>query len=184
MKYLRLITRSAVGLALTGMLLPAHLASAQAPAARPLATESAPAAAPTAPEISDIALAAGGEFSGQVVDTAGRPQAASAVMLLQQQHVVATTTTNQDGRFSIRGLQGGMYQVVSGENMKNYRLWAADTAPPTAQKSAMLVSSSQVVRGQSGWKRWVFNPWVLAVGVATAIAVPIALSNRSKASSS
>lgn len=135
-------------------------------------------------DIADVALTSGGVFSGQVVDAQGQPQAGSNVVVSQQQQVVATTTTDQNGQFSIRGLQGGVYQVASGQGMKLYRLWAPDTAPPGARQSALVVTGDQVVRGQGGLRYWLTNPWVLAVGVAAAIAVPIALSNREKASTS
>jgi hypothetical protein len=191
MKCFRLLTRTAVGLALAGLVVPEQLVRAAGPAAAVM-TERLPAApqavpvAPAAPTIGDVALASGGVFAGQVVDAEGRPQADTVVAVFQQQQVVATVLADQQGQFSIRGLQGGMYQVTAGSKMTNYRLWAADTAPPTAQRSALLVSGQDVVRGQgsSRLRYWLTNPWVLAVGVATAIAVPIALSNRSKASSS
>ena len=191
MKCFRLLTRTAVGLALAGLVVPEQLVRAAGPAA-PVMTERLPAApqaapvAPAAPTIGDVALASGGVFAGQVVDAEGRPQAGTVVAVFQQQQVVATVLADQQGQFSIRGMQGGMYQVTAGSKMTNYRLWAADTAPPTAQRSALLISGQDVVRGQgsSRLRYWLTNPWVLAVGVATAIAVPIALSNRSKASSS
>ena len=188
MKRLRLVTRAAVGLALVGMLLPQCAVLAQAP--RPLVQQPSgvnagqPAPTQAVADIGDVALAAGGVFTGQVVDAQGIPQAGVPLVIGQQQRFVATATTDAQGRFSIHGLQGGIYQVTAGENMKNLRLWAADTAPPSAQKSAMLVSGSQVVRGQGIARRILTNPWVLAVGVAAAIAIPIALSNRSKESTS
>ena len=193
MKSFRLLTRTAVGLALAGLVVPEPLVRAAGPAV-PAMTERLPAApqaapfAPAAPTISDVALASGGVFAGQVVDAEGRPQAGTVVAVSQQQQVLATVLADQKGQFSIRGLQGGMYQVTVGSKMANYRLWAADTAPPNAQRSALLIADQgqDVVRGQgpSRLRYWLTNPWVLAVGVATAIAVPIALSNRSKASSS
>ena len=187
MKRIHWMTRAAVGLALIGTLVPEHHALAQGPGQRPVAsapTESAPAAASPVMEITDVALTAGGGFSGQVVDAQGRPQAEMSVMLRQQQRIVATATTDQQGQFSMHGLQGGMYQVVAGQGMNNFRLWASDTAPPGARQSALLVSSDQIVRGQGGLRYWLTNPWILAIAITAAVAVPIALSNRSKASTS
>ena len=184
MKRIRWMTRTAVILALIGLLVPEHQALAQGPAQRP--AQAVPAAAEASPvmDITDVALTAGGGFSGQVVDAQGRPQAGTSVMICRQQQVVATTTTDQTGQFSVHGLQGGMYQVVAGQGMKNFRLWAAGTAPPAARQSALVVSSEQVVRGQGGLRYWLTNPWVLSIAVATAIAVPIALSNREKSPAS
>jgi hypothetical protein len=48
----------------------------------------------------------------------------------------------------------------------------------------LLVTGDQIVRGQGGLRYWLTNPWVLSIAVAAAIAVPIALSNRSKSSAS
>jgi Carboxypeptidase regulatory-like domain len=175
----RILRRAAVGIAALGLFAPPRLSSAAEPQAPERPTASAPATA-----IMDVALAAGGVFSGQLVDPQGRPQSGSSVELLQQQQTVATTTTDQDGRFSIPGLQGGMYQVVAGQEMRLYRLWAPDTAPPGARQSVMLVAAGQVVRGQRGWRYWLTNPWVISGAVAAAIAVPIALANRDKVTTS
>jgi hypothetical protein len=74
--------------------------------------------------------------------------------------------------------------------MKSFRLWAADTAPPGAQRSALLVADGQSVLGQgapSGFgelRRWVTNPWVISIAVAAAIAIPIAVATRDKVSTS
>jgi hypothetical protein len=184
MKRIRWMTRAAVGLALIGSLVPEHHALAQGPGQRLAQAEPAPAAASPMPDVTDVALTAGGEFSGQVVDAQGRPQAGTNVMVCKQQQVVATTTTDQQGQFSMRGLQGGMYQVVAGQGMQSFRLWAPGTAPPAARQSALVVASDQVVRGQGGWRYWLTNPWVLSAAIAAAIAVPIALSNREKSSAS
>ena len=59
---------------------------------------------------------------------------------------MATATTDQEGQFSISGLQGGMYQVVVGQEMKFYRMWAPDTAPPGARQSVPLVAGGQSAR--------------------------------------
>jgi hypothetical protein len=184
MKRFRCLTRTAVGLALFGLLAPERPLLAQTPAQHSAPTESAPAAASPAMDITDVALTAGGGFCGQVVDAQGRPQAATQVLVCRQQQVMATTTTDQNGQFSLHGLQGGIYQIFAGQGMKNFRLWAPGTAPPAARQSALLVAGDQVVRGQGGLRYWLTNPWVLAIGVATAIAVPIALSNRAKAQTS
>jgi hypothetical protein len=157
---------------------------AQAPVQNAVQAEPAPAAASPVLDVIDVALTAGGEFSGQVVDAQGRPQAGTSVMVCRQQQVVATTSTDEHGQFSLRGLQGGMYQVVAGQGMQSFRLWAPGTAPPAARQSALLIASDQVVRGQGGLRYWLTNPWVLSAAIAAAIAVPIALSNREKSSAS
>jgi hypothetical protein len=185
----RILQRAAVGIAALGLLAPPTLVSAggpstnERPAAELPATELREEVAPAA-AVSDVALAPGGVFSGQVVDAQGQPQAGSSVKVCQQQQVVATATTDPQGEFSIRGLQGGMYQVVTGQGMQSFRLWAPETAPPGARQSALLVAGGETLRGQSDLRRWLTNPWVLSIGVATAIIVPIALSIRDQTSSS
>ena len=58
-----------------------------------------------------------------------------------------------------------------------------NTAPPAAQSAALLVSGSDVVRGQNGGLvYWLTNPWVLAGLIAAAIAIPIALNNHGSSS--
>ena len=184
MKRVHWIPRTAIGLALLGSLVPEYRALAQGPRQRPTATEAAPVATNPAMDIGDVALTAGGVFSGQVVDAQGRPQADLNVTVCSEKQVVATATTDHDGQFSIRGLQGGLYQVAVDQATKYYRLWAPETAPPAARQSALLVTGGRVVRGQGGLRYWLTNPWVLAVGIAAAIAVPIALSNREKPNTS
>ena len=171
----RILRRAAVGVAALGLLAP----PTQLSAAEPPATERPMPTAAVA-VISDVALTSGGVFSGQVVDAQGQPQAGSSVRVCQQQQVVAAATTDQHGQFSIRGLQGGVYQVVAGQEINLYRMWAPDTAPPGARQSVLLVTAGQVVRGQGRLRYWLTSPWVLSIGLAAAIAVPIALSNREK----
>ena len=95
-------------------------------------------------DMTDVALTSGGVFSGQVVDVQGRPQAGSTVAVSQTQQVVATATTDANGQFSIRGLQGGMYQVVAGQGMKLLSL--AGTRHGSARCSAIGAPGQQAAR--------------------------------------
>jgi len=183
MKRSHWMTRTAVCLALIGSLVPERRVLAQAPQ-RPMQADSAPVAVSPVTDVTDVALTEGGGFSGQVVDGQGRPQAGTSVLVCQQHQVVGTTTTDQQGQFSLGGLHGGVYQVVAGQGMKNVRLWAPGTAPPAARQSALVVAGGEVVRGQGGLRYWLTNPWVLALAITAAIAVPIALSNREKSAAS
>ncbi len=70
----------------------------------------------------------------------------------QQQQVVATATTDQDGRFSIRGLQGGMYQVVAGPRDEILSLVGSrHGSARQLGNPRLLVAGGLVVRGQRGW---------------------------------
>jgi len=135
------------------------------------------------PTVIDVALQQGGTFQGQVLDSQGLPLANTKVSLVQNEVEVASTVTDADGRFSASGLRGGIFVVIAGQGAGVYRLWAANTAPPTAQASALVVSNGEIVRGEDGSiVYWLTNPWVLAAIVATAIALPIALSNHGSSS--
>jgi len=177
----RWLTATAVCLSCLGMLLPQTVLAADAPQPDgPLPS----AVSPPMPAVNDVALQAGGALVGQVVDQQGVPLAHTPVLVRQNDQEVASTITDDNGRFEVSGLRGGLYQVVAGQGVGIYRLWAANTAPPTAQASAMVVSGNDVVRGQDGGLLyWLTNPWVLAGIIAAAIAIPIAVSNHNRSSS-
>ena len=142
---------------------------------------SAFAAAPAIgqPTVRDLALGDGGTLSGQVVDTAGQPQAGSAVTVWHNETQVAATKADSNGTFHVAGLRSGVHQVAAGQGVQMYRFWAPDTAPPAASAEAMVVADQNVARGNNGggFVKFVTNPWVLAGVVAAAIAIPIALNN-------
>ena len=104
----------------------------------------------TAPVVTDIALSAGNTFTGQVVDAQGHGVDGAAVTVRQGNKDVAKTTTSKEGYFSVTGLKGGTYEVEAGQSKGMYRFWAANTAPPSAQNQALLVSDAKGVRGQVG----------------------------------
>ena len=64
----------------------------------------------------------------------------------------------------------------SGEGHGIYRFWSPGTAPPAAQKGA-IVYTQNGNGGGGGLKMFLSNPIVIAGIVATAIAVPVALNN-------
>jgi len=147
-----------------------------------------------APAVVDVALSDGGMLHGQVLNLQGAGVAGVPVVVKTQDRDVAAATTAADGTFNIQGLKGGMYQVAAGQGQGVYRLWSAGTAPPVAQTSATVysqngtVDSNAVVYTQNccceggGLKAFLTNPIVIAGIVATAIAVPLALSNQHHAS--
>lgn len=135
---MKLIKGLAIALACVGMILPANVQAGSKPAA------TAPSRA-----IQDVALKAGGTFTGQVVDDQGQGLDGAVVAVRQGDRSVAETVTNQDGYFSVTNLKGGVYQVTAGQGEGVYRLWTEKAAPPSAKSKVMLVSGSQnVVRGQ------------------------------------
>jgi hypothetical protein len=134
----------------------------------------------------DVSLRQGGALVGQVVDSQGTGVEGTAVSVRHEGKNLVTTTTGQGGYFAVKGLSGGVYQVVAAEGHGVYRLWTAGTAPPAAVDKAVLVAGNDVVPGQAivlgqenpgVWKTVLTNPLIIAGIVATAIAVPVALHN-------
>jgi hypothetical protein len=166
----RLIRCVAVLLATLGMCLP-QVVLAQTPTAT----------TPPTPAVVDIAMADGGVLHGQVVDLQNRSVASVPVFVRAQNQDIARTTTTSDGRFSVQGLRGGVYQVAAGQGQGVYRLWTANGAPPSAQNNA-IVYTQNGGGGGGTLKMLLANPIVIAGLVATAIAVPIALANSHSAS--
>lgn len=138
------------------------------------------AAAPVAPA-NDVALRAGGVLVGQVVDQQGVAQAKTTVSIRYAGNEVVRTTTDENGVFAAKGLRGGQYQLNTTENSRVCRLWAADTAPPSARPAALVVSGNDVVRGQPGEHPWVdwmkAHPYITVGTAVTAIAVPLVLAD-------
>jgi hypothetical protein len=140
------------------------------------------AAAALAPQ--DVALAEGGVLTGQVVNTAGKPQAMAPVSLVTGGKEIARVTTDKQGQFRVASLKGGVYQVSTNGKTGVYRFWAPRTAPPSSLNGLNMVSGNQIVRGQMGGGplasagQWIAeHPIITAAGIATAIAVPLALDD-------
>lgn len=165
MKTVRVIRSVFVSLATLGMCVPT-VAFAADPAPQPV--------------VSDIALANGGTLQGRLIDLQGGNVANVPVSLRTQDRIVATTTTESDGRFSVEGLNGGVYQVAAGQGQGVYRLWTDGTAPPAAQSGAVVYTQNTTSGG--GLKSFLANPLVIAGIVATAIAVPVAIANSQSSS--
>ena len=130
--------------------------------------------------VRDVALQEGGRLTGQVLDAAGAPVAATPVAVVDQGRPVATAMTGDDGRFAMSGLKAGVVQVATAQGVTVCRLWAPRTAPPSAQGDALVVNGDTVIRGGVGGGGvigFLSNPWVLAGIVAAAIAIPLALDD-------
>lgn len=129
------------------------------------------------PVVVDVALGQGGVFLGQVVDPNGAVKAKVPVSLRLGDRELAKAKTDTNGYFAFSGLRGGVYQVVTAKGVAAYRVWAERTAPPTAEKGALVVFGQDLMRGQL--KCYLANPWVVAGIVATAVAVPVGIHNSS-----
>jgi hypothetical protein len=126
------------------MLLPQASLQAAGPAARPAAR------ATQAPVFVDVALHADSTFVGSLVDPQGKPIEGAAVSIRQGKNEVARTTSGRDGTFAVNHLRGGTYHVVAGQSEGLFRLWAENTAPPSAYERALIVAGGPTVRGQYG----------------------------------
>lgn len=133
---------------------------------------------------SDVALGPGGLLVGQVVNDQGVAQAGVPIVIQQGQQPVVNTTTDQNGQFYAKGLHGGQHQILAPGTRVAYRFWATNTAPPAAEKTAMVVANTDVVRGQWGygpggaWLNWVrAHPYITAGVIGAAIAIPLAVAD-------
>jgi len=135
------------------------------------------------PEIYDAALAAGGVLRGQVV----RRSASSEleVVVRQDGREIARTSARRSGEFELRGLRGGVYHVVAGDEVVVVRAWAPGTAPPAAATELLLVAAP-AVRGQYGPVGMVLTHPLVSLSLLTAaIVIPVALhANRNDRASS
>lgn len=164
----------------------------------PLSLAAAPSAAPR-----DVVLHEGGVLLGQVVDAQGGALMNTPVVVTSGTQEVARVQTDRTGRFSVNGLKGGAYGVASAGQQGVYRLWAPQTAPPTAQQGLMLVTGNSFVRGQdccgvvgcgnacgagtpqgplrraASWMA--AHPIITAGAIAAAIAIPLAVNDDNPA---
>lgn len=135
----------------------------------------------------DVALRDGGLLVGVVVDEAGTRQAGTEVSIQFGGQEIVRTTADENGVFAAQGLRGGQYMVVSEAGQLPCRLWAPNTAPPSAQEAVVLLTGTDLVRGQfhggyggyyGGVWNWMLNhPYLTASIIAAAIAIPIAVSD-------
>lgn len=168
-------------LAIGGMSFPVHALAVGNDVA------AADAAATQSWRVVDVELRSGGTLLGQVVDAGAQPVAGNDVSILSGSKSVASTRTDEDGRFAVAGLHGGVHQVYAGDTAQVCRLWAPGTAPPKSPSAVQIVTGRDVVRGQWGppagnqflknAKGWMTNPFVVGGIVAAAVAIPVAIHN-------
>ena len=136
------------------------------------------------PVITDVVLMDGGVLVGQVVNPQGYGLANVPVSLRDHDKEIAKAVTDHDGYFAVRGLHGGVYQLVGAKSHRAYRLWTRGNAPPMSRRGALLVAGGNTVRGQgASLAFWLANPWVVAGILATAVATPVVVHNAERPSS-
>lgn len=135
----------------------------------------------------DIVLADGGLLVGKLVDEKGAALSMAPISLRTVGKKVIKTTTDKNGKFQVKGLRGGVYQIAAAGHEGIYRLWAPQTAPPAAQRQLTMVSHNEIVRGQyspppsnplvAAGQFIAEHPILTASAVAAAIAIPLALDD-------
>lgn len=115
--------------------------------ALPVAAETR-ARQPAAIVIRDVSLDANGRLNGRLVDGQGRSVAGETVAVHQDRRRLDTTRSNERGVFSFAPPKGGVYQISSRKSTAVYRVWSHGTAPRDAAASALIITDSDVVRGQ------------------------------------
>jgi hypothetical protein len=145
MKEFRILKAVALGLVCLGILVPQTELWAAG-----LKTKVKSSRKAQTPQIFDVALTAGGTLTGKVLDVQGIAVEGAVVSIRRGRGEVARTVTNKNGTFVVQNLRGGLYQVVAGRSQGLFRFWAPNTAPPSARSQALIVATSQVLRGQAG----------------------------------
>jgi len=128
--------------------------------------------------MTDVALSDGGTLQGQVVDLQNLGQPGVPIVLRYQNRDVIKTVTNTNGQFTAQDLHGGVYNIATAQGDNTFRLWAPRTAPPAAKPSAVVyVQNGGPSGGGGSLKAILGHPLVLPAVIATAIAVPVAVSS-------
>ncbi len=130
---------------------------------------------PATKTVRDIALGQGGTLSGRVLDSHGKAISNVPVQIHQDGHLVAHVVTDASGQFSASQLAGGVYSISRPNQQDSFRFWSADAAPPIAA-GAVEMTNGRTIRGQCAGCR-VGSPWLVALGIAAAIAIPLALDD-------
>ncbi len=164
MKGLRLLKQAAIVVACWGVVVP----QSQLMAATPQRAK--------APLVHDVKLAAGGTLTGHVVNAEGVGTEGAAVSIRVADAELASTVTDASGRYVVTGLQGGVYQIVTGQSSQFVRVWAPNTAPPAARDAAVLVSGATAVRGQGTYGVDGVGAATLGVSIAALVVSIITLA--------
>jgi len=174
-------------LALCGIVLPMPYVCAAT-------TESEAKAPGQRPLVNDVVMTTDGVLRGKVVGPLGQPIGRVPVQLEREGRTVHKTTTGADGAFFTQVGRGGLYRVLTAGGQKVVRAWTPRSAPPGAADCVVIQLSDMTVRGQleagtlnrwvSGSKYAFTNPFVVGGIVVAAVAIPVAIHNRNRASGS
>lgn len=171
---LRWIRGAAVGLAAFGMVIP-NTSPVQAAERKPVQRASVRS---VDTKIFDVALSAGGTFTGRVVDHTGAAIEGAEVTIRQGQTEVSRAISDRNGSFTVSNLRNGTYSVTAGNTSGSYRLWTEKTAPPSANAQGLLILGENGARGQfaavdCGGNLLIAAITLAALGVAIATLVEV-----------
>lgn len=124
-----------------------------------------------------------GQLRGRLINAQGVPLADEVVTVYCAGKAVARVRTDAEGRFAVRDIDAGVYQLATARGAAQVRMWADGTEPPSARRQILLVNAPRTVRGQIGppvlgehgglfGLRWTTTLLL----TATAIAVPVAVA--------
>ena len=139
MRKFNIVERVALGLALTGMIVPTA-----GFAAEPVAPTQQTAQVVS---VTDVQVA-GGVLSGVLLNSAGQPVDGAVVALWQGQTKVSSTTTARDGSYKLPVRSGAHYVVAANGSETVVRTWDAAIAPPAAQTALTMVQRTGTLRSQ------------------------------------
>ncbi len=131
---------------------------------------------PTDVRSADYRLGINGVLTGSVVNQIGQPVRGLPVEVIHMDQQIAVVVSDENGSFSVDGLQNGPHTVKFGASRQAVRFWRNSTAvPPTAQSGMTIVVDEAIVRGQA------VSGWGMAAGVAVigGFAAAVVLSNSS-----
>lgn len=97
----------------------------------------------------DVSLSANGTLTGAVIDSKGQSRAKTTIEVVRGRRVIARTFTDDNGRYAVANLPGGLYQVRVDGTETLIRAWAIGTAPRTSGSQLQVVADPPIVRGQN-----------------------------------
>jgi hypothetical protein len=109
----------------------------------------------TLPEVTarDVVLDDQGVLHGTLTNAQGQPRATTELVVRRGGRLLTTTTSQPNGKFAIRDLRPGLYEINTDRSYGLYRIWAPRSAPPVAQPGALIVERATVIRAQE-WNAW------------------------------
>ena len=176
MKKVNFLAKTLVAIAAIGLCFPSAAMSAT-PVTKQKVVEKKP-------QVVDVALLKGNVLVGQLVTPEGKGVSNAPLLLQNKDKTVVALRTDKNGVFAAKSIPAGVYRVAGTNTQGVYRFWAPKTAPPNAQRGALLVSGNGVARAQyaRGLRNMLANPWIVAGIVACAVAIPVAIHNSQSSS--